>query len=431
MTRRRRSAAKPLEVVQQERWERAVQELENIVPLWYYHAARLELTSCRGWCNTAAVDGIRLYFNPEFTQSLSDAQLRFLLIHEVMHVVFGHLWRASRHIDKVAGLDDAERNRRHAIMNEAQDYAIHQIVKPLIDSGYYKDLEFIPSGLYDPQYNNMGAEAIYDILIQQDRWAQPTLDLHIQVGSGAAPAGAETDGRGNWVKITDQAGNSVQPGPGEPGPQPINPRDLQRIIRAEVEQLSSQAGTGLGHVVRQIEVDARRAREDWKARLADFLILQARTDYSYSRPNRRYLSQGLVVPGLRSEILHGVIAVDTSGSINRGMLNRFFSEIEGIRSQLPDHVLDIICCDDDVREVQHVESGGVIQSSTTGGGGTSFWPVFWWVRDQGFRPTFLLYFTDGHSRTRVREQPEYPVLWVLYGSDPRKQLWGEHIILQD
>ena len=42
---------------------------------------------------TAATDGIRLYFNPDFVAGLSDDALDFLLYHEVMHLALRHAVR--------------------------------------------------------------------------------------------------------------------------------------------------------------------------------------------------------------------------------------------------------------------------------------------------------------------------------------------------
>ena len=45
---------------------------------------------------TGATDGLNIYLNIEFIRKLTDAQLRYLIMHEVMHVAFKHMtvWRA-------------------------------------------------------------------------------------------------------------------------------------------------------------------------------------------------------------------------------------------------------------------------------------------------------------------------------------------------
>ena len=46
---------------------------------------------------TQATDGTRLLINPEWTDKLSDGEIRFVLIHELMHCVFDHLNRGKGH----------------------------------------------------------------------------------------------------------------------------------------------------------------------------------------------------------------------------------------------------------------------------------------------------------------------------------------------
>ncbi len=41
-------------------------------------------------CETAYTDGNRIAFNPEFMQNLSDSELEFVLMHEVLHTALGH-----------------------------------------------------------------------------------------------------------------------------------------------------------------------------------------------------------------------------------------------------------------------------------------------------------------------------------------------------
>ena len=48
-----------------------------------------------GWCPTAAVDGRNMYFNREFFRSLTVAELKFVMCHEVLHIVFDHFGRRS------------------------------------------------------------------------------------------------------------------------------------------------------------------------------------------------------------------------------------------------------------------------------------------------------------------------------------------------
>ena len=46
-------------------------------------------------CETAATDGIRLFFGPTFLENLSDEQLDVVMMHEVLHIALQHLSRKA------------------------------------------------------------------------------------------------------------------------------------------------------------------------------------------------------------------------------------------------------------------------------------------------------------------------------------------------
>ena len=72
---------------------------------------------------------------------------------------------------------------------------------------------------------------------------------------------------------------------------------------------------------------------DWREALREFIQNTcAGSDYStYARPNRRLMSQGIYMPtGISQQVGELVIAVDTSGSIQRADLTAFLSEVKSI-----------------------------------------------------------------------------------------------------
>ena len=44
-------------------------------------------------CETAATDGKRIYFGPKFLDEISDSELDFVLMHEILHVALQHCLR--------------------------------------------------------------------------------------------------------------------------------------------------------------------------------------------------------------------------------------------------------------------------------------------------------------------------------------------------
>ena len=47
--------------------------------------------------DTAATDGMKIYFSPDFMEEISDSELDFVLMHEIMHVALCHCFRGLEH----------------------------------------------------------------------------------------------------------------------------------------------------------------------------------------------------------------------------------------------------------------------------------------------------------------------------------------------
>ncbi len=160
------------------------------------------------------------------------------------------------------------------------------------------------------------------------------LDIHIAVGSqdsGNLPEGASDLGDGNWILVTDGDGNPIQRDPSDkensfPG---VTKEELQKIaadVASEVHEAlagsGQEAGRGMTDQLRVAEVGT--SKMDWKQILRQWVLMNAKSDYRFTRPNRRYLARGMMVPGLVSESVTGVIAIDVSGSINKKDLRQLY-----------------------------------------------------------------------------------------------------------
>jgi len=67
----------------------------------------------------------------------------------------------------------------------------------------------------------------------------------------------------------------------------------------------------------------------WQEVLRNFFRDVAKDDYSWSRPNKRFLQYDIYVPSLVSPSLGEiVVALDTSGSITQKLLAEFLAEVQ-------------------------------------------------------------------------------------------------------
>lgn len=337
---------------------------------------------------TACTNGIDVRFNSKFVDELTDVQLRGLIAHEVMHVVNLHHARIGE--------------RDPELWNQACDHAINPML--LLDG-----FELPAGGLNDAQYTNMSAEEIY-IKLQSKPQPKP----QPKSGGGSGQIGKQ-QGQGQ-----PQQGND----PGQWGQVKAMPVKASRISEeSRVKQIVAQAanvakaksrGTLPAHIARMID-EMLQPVIDWKTELAAFMTEAASTDYSFARPSSRYVSSGLYLPSLINEKQKGdfVLIVDTSGSIDRHLLNKFGAEMQAIASECAKSIT-VIYVDARVNNVQEFEGDDELDLKPVGGGGTDFVPGFRYIDEQGTEPTCVIYFTDGCCDSFPVE-PNYPVLWAQTG----------------
>jgi predicted metal-dependent peptidase len=141
----------------------------------------------------------------------------------------------------------------------------------------------------------------------------------------------------------------------------------------------------------------------------------ARNDYAWSRPNRRYLSQGLYLPGLHSDELGDIIiAVDTSGSVSSRELGLFAAEIDALLGAI-DCTATVVYHDIRVQKVETwTPADGPLVLAPTGGGGTDHACVFEWLDSSDRTPSCVVCLTDLETQFPTRP-PAVPVLWAKVG----------------
>jgi predicted metal-dependent peptidase len=343
-------------------------------------------------CETMWTDGVSLGFNPEYVLKESPESLRTGIAHEVGHVLLAHHLRMQ--------------GRDHKKWNVAADHAVNH----LLEGGGFRLSDNDLPGI------DNSAEAIYVTLPDP-------------------PEGGEGDGGGNGTgdgQGTPGRGE-VRPWPGPEGdgnPTKAETEAEEQNWKVAVTQAAQQA-KAMGKLPAGAEqfIEAiLQPRVPWTDVLRNFLEIAAKNDYNWTRPNRRYLQHGLVLPSLHSnELGEIVVAIDTSGS-EWGMQDRFASELSGILENFPGVTVHIIYCDASVRKTETIDELP-IELHPEGGGGTNFIPVFDHVEENGMSPTCLVYLTDMMG-TFPEDEPDYPVIWVdTYGA--YEPPFGEYVKMED
>ncbi len=167
---------------------------------------------------------------------------------------------------------------------------------------------------------------------------------------------------------------------------------------------------------------------------------QEATIRNYSRPSRRWLAlerdyqtqAGVNLPfapeTIKKRGTRLAVALDTSGSIDEGLLGRFTSEIAAM-CHFNQRNLVLIIGDAAVRQITEIDwteaSCELSRIKYTGGGGTDFRPLIEAAAE--FEPDALVYLTDLYGETG--DAPCFPVIWATHGAAGSAP-WGEQINLR-
>jgi predicted metal-dependent peptidase len=354
---------------------------------------------------TACTNGRDEFYGREFLSKLNDAELRFLVLHEVYHKLFRHL-TTWKHLY----MQDAH------LANVACDYVINlKIVDDNYQDGFATMTGELVNGCYDRKYVGMDTAQVYNLL----RKDQP---------QGVGRSGGDGDGDPEDGDGTPEDGSGSLPNGHEPfdahdwdGAQEMTAdeqRDLAREIDEAVRQGALVAGK-MGSGGDRSLSELLEPQVDWREVLREFVQTTCTgSDYStYRRPNRRYLSSGIYMPsGVSEKVGELVVAIDTSGSIEQPEITAFLSEVKAICDTVrPDKVRllywDTKICRDETYDTHELDT--LVQSTKPeGGGGTDVECVTEYIREESITAQACIVITDGDLYSGWG-QWTMPVLWCV------------------
>lgn len=331
-------------------------------------------------CPTAWTDGEQIGYNPKFMLGLPFTQALAVICHEILHIAFLH------HVRQ--GLRETEK------WNRACDFSINLILK---DNKY----DLPESALLDEKYRGMSAEQIYDVL--------PDIPENV-LGNGSGPC---LLGEVRSKSFTSQKDKDNY----------LSELKGQLTEALQTAKLQGNIPLGLDRLTDLLDL----ATVSWREVLASFLLDRIRSDYSFRRPNKKFIQRGFCLPGIQTlERGKFILAVDTSGSISVKELQEFGNEILSILTMSSDSLL-VLYFDSAVAGTQEIELSFPDDLKAVGGGGTDFAPVIDYIQKHELETEVLIYFTDGCCNSFAPE-PDYPVLWATKNMEFNPP-YGEVVIM--
>jgi len=351
---------------------------------------------------TASTNGRDEKYGRAFCESLSDAELRFVMMHEGYHKMYRHLvtWR---HLWKING--------KRA--NAACDYVINiKLVDGYdgVTTAYGQPFIKMPKiGLLDEKYRGMDSEEVFYLLDEEGE------DDEEGEGSGeeGEGSGEEGEGNGDGDSLDDHDWEDAQDMSEEEGKQ------LERDIEDAIRQGALAAGK-MGSKIGTHAKDVLTPKVDWRRQLREFNTRHfAGTDIStWARPNRRYIGAGHYMPTSYNKVMRElVIAIDASGSTFGRVMAQFLGEIQRISTTLRIAKVRILywdtaICGDEVYTPTTIKD--IIQSTKPhGGGSTVVQCVPDYMAAQGINPQAVIVLTDGELGGQWGRWSSVPLLWCV------------------
>ena len=369
-------------------------------------ATRLQLVNADEWLPTAAVDGVRFYYNSRFVMKLKPKEVDFLVAHEILHLVYDHLGRRM--------------DRDPQIYNIACDYAVNADLKRQRIGQF---ITTVPC-LYEAKYDGKASEEIYDDLmknakkIDMNSLIDQMIDQHLDGddGEGEDGDGDEKDGKGKKkgpAKMSDAEREQVR-------------QELKQAIISAAQ--SAEAGSIPKGVERMIK-DLTSPVMPWRELIQTNLTSVIKNDYSWMRPSRRGWHMDAVMPGMTpGEEIDVVVAIDMSGSISNKQAQAFLSEIGGMMEAFDGYRVHVFCFDTEIYNPQDFSSENLDTIETynpAGGGGTDFTAIFKYLKDNDNVPKRLIVFTDGLPCGSWGDAEYCDTTWVIHGSTDIKPPFGQ------
>ena len=329
---------------------------------------------------TAAVglknEQIELIINENFFfNTLNENERIAVLKHEVIHLVFKHLYR-----------NDKYRENKY-LYNLAADLVVNQYIGKwklpenaiTLKSFHWVSLkEFQSLDYYYEELKKMDESKI-DLFVDSD-----CFNAHYF-----------------WDEIDSNSNFKYE----------IASYNLDKIIVDSFDKSSKNKSFGdlprdIIQAINKIK-STFRTNVNWRRSLR--LFAQNSTHSSIKLTNKRVSKRFYTRPGIkikRSEKI--LVAIDTSGSISQQEIEVFFSEIDKIYSLWAE--VDILECDAKVQAFY--EYKGKIPDTVCGRGGTDFDPVIQFLNESKINYDGCIYLTDGYG-PEPKIRPRKKMLWVV------------------
>ena len=328
----------------------------------------------------AVSDRGTIYYNAEFVESLSVPQIVWGLCHEVGHVI-------AQHAIRQGGRDAYKWNYAgDAWINDTLDNCgVGQRIPNTVDMKGSKDKT---------------TEQIYEELPDQPK------------GGGGA-SGGQGGGSGNYMDGDGMGNDIVQEG-GRPMTE-SEAKEMEAQIKIELAEAAqvAKARGKLPGALAEFVADIINVKTPWHEILERYMVDMTASDYTWMRPNRRFIGSNLYMPSTSKTPTMGevVLQIDISGSVSKQEIEYYNGHMKRIVDLCKPEKVHVIYTDTQVQKHEVFERGDEFGINFYSGGGTDMCAGLAYIEEQGIEPSVMVTLTDGY--TPFPDETNFPNVWCI------------------
>ena len=366
--------------------------LQKSHPFWGYLSMHLNIIES-DMVPTMGIDAYgNLRYNPDWVNKLSIGELKGVLAHEILHLVFEHP-------------KEMQRAKYKNIFNIAIDLKNNDI---LVENNFKLPSEgYIPrnhsysfDGFTIKDINEKSSIEIYTELKKHCKSMKyKAMDVHMdwegskdkkgkkRKGKALAGEGIDTNKKKDWKKLVIKAKQFAQ---------------QRGCIPAGMEKFFD---------------DLLTPKLDWRSLLYKYIAQLINSDYTFLKRNKKYTH--IYLPGMeKGESIEIVATLDTSGSMwgsfnGEDILKMCLTELAGIARSFSN--VDILLIMGDTRVTSVIDMKNATEEDfkhikLKGGGGTSHKPFYEWIKKNVPNVRLVINLTDGW--TEFPDEEIGDTIWV-------------------
>lgn len=359
-------------------------------------------------CKTACTNMSTISFDPWFVMRISDDELRFVMLHEIMHCVLQHCIRGV--------------GKNSYIYNIAADIVVNSNIMSNMGVKNYTIDGVNVMHSYENGKEGMayGTEQLYEKLMR--KYADILNDVEKTVKQVQEEYGVTIDNHAIWRTV------------------PLNSAHAEtwkRKLRQAAKSVKEKGNKTIPPVVKRYLDDVEyEGLINWREMLLNFIQASfSDEDYSFMPSDRRFSYSDYIMPAFMPTEVEAIrdlwFLIDVSGSVGISTINTVFKEVEATVDQFGsvdikvsyfDHTISNPITYKDTKDFDNLKVGT--------GGGTDFIGIFEYMKKHmsNTLPKAVVIITDGEAEWPKEEASMgVPVLWVIADNEKIDAPWGINI----